>query len=62
MRRIIATKGLMRGKNQVIRVETNFTVSQVKLEEGLPWTKVCHTCLKPSCLLYLIQIRLRGTF
>ena len=51
MRRIIATKGLMRGKNQVIRVETNFTVSQVKLEEGLPWTKVCHL---PAAFLFSI--------
>ena len=40
MRRIIATKGLVRGKHQVIEGGTNFTVSHSKLEEWLPWRKV----------------------
>ena len=60
--RIIATKGLMTGKNQVIEGETSFIVFKIKLGDGHPWTKVYHTCIKPFCLPYFIQIRLRGTF
>ena len=51
MRRIIATKGLVRGETQVTEGGTNSTVSQIKLEEWLPWKTVCkvfHTGLEPS--------------
>lgn len=51
MRRIIATHGLRRGKNQVIEGWTDFTVSQIKFAEGLPWTKVYHL---PEALLFTI--------
>ena len=62
MRRTIETKGQIRGKNRVLEGGTNFTMFQIKLKEGLPRTKVFPTCLKLSCLLYLIQIRLKGIF
>lgn len=40
VRRIIATEGLVRGKNQVREGGTNFAVSHIKLEEWLPCGKV----------------------
>ena len=61
MRRIIATKELVRGKHKVTKGRTNFAVSQIRLEEGIHWRKVYHICLKPYCLPYLIHIRLMGT-
>lgn len=61
MKRIIATIGLMRTKNQMIEGRTGFIVPKIKLERGLPWTKVRHTYQKPSCLPYSIQMRPRAT-
>lgn len=40
MRRIIAIKDQVRSKNVVIEGGTNFTVSQIKLKEWLPWMEV----------------------
>lgn len=56
MRSILAAKGLMGGKNQVVEGGTNFTVSQIKLQEWLPWRKLCHIC--PKTLVYHTSLKL----
>lgn len=61
MKRIIATIGLMRSKIQMIEGRTGFIVPKMKLQRGLPWTKVRHTYQKPSCLPCSNHMRPRAT-
>lgn len=61
VRRHIATKGQVRGKNLYDKRKA-FWGSQIKLKAWPPWQQVCHTCLKPFCPSYLTQIKLREIF
>lgn len=54
MKRIIATRGLMKSKSQMIETGGDFIVPKITLERGLLWTKV------PSCLPYSVQMRPRA--
>lgn len=51
MRRNTATKGVVNGKNQMIE-----GVFQIKLEEELPWRKVCLTF--ESLLFIILKLKL----
>ena len=62
MRRNIAAEGLVRGKTQVIEGGTNSIVSRLCWRSGFSGKKRCHTYSKPSCLPYITQIMLMGTF